>query len=55
MDNPTFVNEEDIPMVNQDEDYYDDYRIPDTSRVDETSFTVRDTRKQHRHYDKDKK
>ena len=39
MDNPTFVDEETIPMINQDEDYYDDYRTPDTSRVDETSFT----------------
>ena len=37
MDNSTFVNEEDIPMVHQDEDY-DDYRTPDTSRIDETSF-----------------
>ena len=43
MDNPTFVNEEDILMVNQEEDYYDDYRTLDTSRVDETSFTVPDT------------
>ena len=42
MDNPTFVNEEDIPMVHQDDDDYDDYNIPDTSRVDETSFTVLD-------------
>ena len=45
MDNPTLVNEEDIPMINQDEDYYDDYRTPDTSRVDETSFTVPNTTK----------
>ena len=43
MDNPMFVNEEDIPMVSQDEDYYDDYRTADTSSVDETSFTVPDT------------
>ena len=42
MDNPTFVNEEDIPMVHQDDDDYDDYNTPDTSRVDETSFTVLD-------------
>ena len=34
--------DEDIPLINQDEDY-DDYRTPDTSRVDETSFTVPDT------------
>ena len=43
MDNPTFVNEEDISMVSQDEDYYDDYRTADTSSVDGTSFTVPDT------------
>ena len=42
MDNPTFVNEEDIPMVHQDEDY-DNYRTPDTSRIDETSFIERGT------------
>ena len=38
MDNPTFTDEEIIPMVNQDGDYYDDYRTPDTSRIDKTSF-----------------
>ena len=32
-----FVDEDTIPMVHQDEDY-DDYKTPDTSRVDETSF-----------------
>ena len=32
-------DEEDIPLINQDEDY-EDYRTPDTSRVDETSFTA---------------
>ena len=37
MDNPMFVDEEDIPMVHQDEDY-DDYNTPNTSRIDETSF-----------------
>ena len=36
MNNPKFVYEEDIPLV-QDEDY-DDYNTPNTSRVDETSF-----------------
>ena len=40
MDNPRFVDEETIPLV-QDEDY-DDYSTPDTSRVDETSFTEPD-------------
>ena len=43
MDNPTFVNEEDVPMVHQDDDDYDDYNTPNTSRADETSFTVPDT------------
>ena len=38
MNNPTFVDKEDIPMVHQDEENYDDYNTPDTSRVDETSF-----------------
>ena len=37
IDNPRFVDEETIPLV-QNEDY-DDYNTPDTSRVDETSFT----------------
>ena len=37
MDNAKFVDEETIPLV-QDEDY-DDYNTPDTSRVDETLFT----------------
>ena len=41
-DNPRFVNEEKIPMVHQDE-YYDNYSTPNTSRVDKTSFTELDT------------
>ena len=41
MDNPRFVNEEEILLV-QDEDY-DNYGTPNTSRVDETSFTEPDT------------
>ena len=41
MDNLVFVDEENIPMVHQDEDY-DDYSTPDTSRV-ETSFIEHDT------------
>ena len=36
MENPTF-DEEDISLINQDEDY-DDYRTPGTSKVDETSL-----------------
>ena len=43
MDNPPFVDEEDIPMVHHVEEDYDDYNTPNTSRVDETSFTVPDT------------
>ena len=38
MENIEF-DEEDTPLINQDEDY-DDYRTPETSRLDETSFTV---------------
>ena len=37
MDNPTFVDEENIPLV-QDEDY-DNYRTPNRIRIDEISFT----------------
>ena len=40
MDNPRFVDGETIPLV-QDEDY-DDYNTPNTSRVDESSFTEPD-------------
>ena len=43
MDNPRFVDEETIPLV-QDEDY-DSYGTPNTSRVDETSFVEPDTTK----------
>ena len=42
MDNPAFVDDQDIPMVSQDDDY-DDYNTPNRSRVDETSFTVSGT------------
>ena len=41
MDNPSFVYEETIPLV-QDEDY-DNYCIPNAIRVDETSFMEPDT------------
>ena len=40
--NLAFVDEKNIPMVHQD-DGYDDYNTPDTSRIDETSFTVPST------------
>ena len=42
MDNPRFVDEETIPLV-QEQDY-NNYGTPNTSRVDETSFTEPDTR-----------
>ena len=42
MDNPVYVDEEEIPMVHQDDDY-DDYNTPNTSRIDETSFAEPDT------------
>ena len=51
MDNPRFIDEETIPLV-QDE-YYDNYDTPYISRVDET-FTEADTTgatKQHQLYD----
>ena len=35
MDNPRFVDEETIPLVDED---YDNYSTPNTSTVDETSF-----------------
>ena len=41
MDNPTFADEEDIPMVHQDDDY-DDYNTSGTGRV-ERLFKVPDT------------
>ena len=41
MDNLRFIDEEDIPLIHQDEDY-DDYNTSNTSRIDETSFTVPD-------------
>ena len=43
MENSTFVDEENIPLINQDEDY-DNYSTLGTtpSRVDEASFTVPD-------------
>ena len=43
MDNAKFVEKETIPLI-QDEDY-DDYNTPDTSRVDQTSFTEPDAAK----------
>ena len=44
MDNSVFVDEEDIPMVHEDDDY-DDYNTLNASRIDEASFTVSATTK----------
>ena len=41
MDNPRCIDEEVIPLVHQDQDY-DEYNTPNTSRVDETSFIESD-------------
>ena len=41
MDNPRFIDDEAIPLV-EDEDYVD-YITPNTNRVDETSLTEPDT------------
>ena len=41
MDNPVVVDEQHIPVVHEDNDY-DDYNTPITSRIDETLFTVPD-------------
>ena len=35
--------DDDIPLINHYDEDYDDYKTPNTSRVDETSFTVPDT------------
>ena len=43
MDNLAFVDEEDIPLVHQEDD---DYYRTDASRIDETSFTVPDTQEE---------
>ena len=44
MVNPRIIDEEDIPMVHEDDDY-NDYNTPNTSRIDGTSFTEPDTTK----------
>ena len=45
MENPTFIDKENIPIVNQDDegDYDERYDTLNTSKVDETSFTLPDT------------
>ena len=40
MGNPRFIDEGDIPLVHEDEDY-DDYKTRDTNRIDETKYTGR--------------
>ena len=41
MDNPTFVHDEDIPLIDDDDDYEEEsrYDTSDSSRIEETSFT----------------
>ena len=39
MDNPRFIDEEDIQLIHQDDE---DYNTPNTSRIYKTSFTVPD-------------
>ena len=40
MDNPTFVHDEDIPLIDDDYDEEESrYDTPDSSRIEETSFT----------------
>ena len=51
MDNPVFVDEENIPLVNQDgKEYCDDYRTPDTSRI-ENHLHYLILQKEHQPYD----
>ena len=45
MDNTRIVDEESIPLVEDKDRDYDDYNTPNTSRVDETSFTEPDPTK----------
>ena len=42
IDNPIFVDEENIPLIHRDKDY-DDYNIPKTSKVEEISSTEPET------------
>ena len=41
MDNPVFVHNEDIPHIDDEEDYDDNsrYDTPNTSRIEKMSFT----------------
>ena len=39
MDNLASVDEENIPLVHENDEDYDDYNTPDTSMEDKTSFT----------------
>ena len=45
MDNTRIVDEESIPLVEDKDRDYDDYNTPNTSRVDEASFTEPDPTK----------
>lgn len=39
MDNPAFIDDKNIPLVQEEDIDYDDYNTPNTSKVDEPSFT----------------
>ena len=47
MDNPSFDDEENTSMVNQNDEENERYDTPNVSKIDETSLTVPDTEKQH--------
>ena len=49
MDNSRFVNDENIPLVHDENISYDDYDTPNTSRVDKTSLTGLAPRKKNQH------
>ena len=44
MNNPGIIDENNIPLPHPDpDDDYDDYKTPNTSRMDKTSFMEHDT------------
>ena len=40
MDNPRFVNDENIALVHDEDINYGDYNTPNTSRLHETLYTI---------------
>ena len=49
MDNSWFVNDENIPLVHDEDISYDDYNTPNTSRVNKTSLNGQAPRKKNQH------